>query len=287
MTSFEKKVRFGGYNAREWRDIRTNINKRILKEQIIMSYSFNEELDKASSTYKTGSSRFYKVAEGNQNVIRILTEGATIATQYMGGEFRTLYGREKGDPLRQPDDSDSKKPGRLIVPIDKEGKSRKPSIRLVCYILDREDGRIKIAELPYSVSKQVGALQSNPDYAFTSLPMPYDIRITYKKDVAPNDMYRVEFKPNSEQLSKEVLDELNELMLSETPQMIVDKKKQYQSDEDEKKGMRLSIEELETTAAEYNEGMRATMAKQQVEGSIKEVKVKYPDEEINPADIPF
>lgn len=50
--------------------------------------------------------------------------------------------------------------------------------KYLAYILDRADGKIKIAFLPYTILKMLGDLQSNPEYAFDQVPMPYDITIT-------------------------------------------------------------------------------------------------------------
>lgn len=255
-----------------------------------MSYSFDEELEKANSEYGgTQISSFYKVQEGNSNVIRVLTRGSQYAKQFMGMKnYRTLYGKEKGDPLRQPDDADAKKPGRIVVPVNEKGQTSKPSIISVVYILDRTDNKIKIAELSYSIVKQIAELQKNPDYKFDDLPMPYDLRITYKKEAAPNEKYRVEVKPGSEDLTPEQVKEL-ELKVSErSTESIAEKQKTRQIESDEKFGMRISQEELAKDASDYNANMVATMKKQR-EGMNKNTTsgIEYPDDEINPEDIPF
>lgn len=255
-----------------------------------MSYNFDEELEKANSQYGgSSSSNFYKVDEGNNNVIRILTEGSIYAKQFMGMKnYRTLYGKEKGDPLRQPDDSDANKTGRLIVPVNEKGQASKPSIISVVYILDRKDGKIKVAELSYSIMKQIGALQQNPDYKFSELPMPYDLRITYKKEAAPNEKYRVEVKPGSEDLTPELLAELETKVKEHSPESIAERQKTRQMEDDEKLGMRLSTDELAKDAADYNANMIATMKKQREGMAPTESNgIEYPADEVNPEDIPF
>lgn len=45
------------------------------------------------------------------------------------------------------------------------------------WIIDRKDNKIKIAKFGYKIVKQLQSLQTNPDYAFETLPMNYDIDI--------------------------------------------------------------------------------------------------------------
>lgn len=253
-----------------------------------MPYSFDDALESANTQFGGSSaSGFYTIKEGNENVVRVLTPGVEYASQFMGmgKPYRTLYGREKGDPLRQPDESDADKQGRLVVPTDKDGKPQRPSIKSVLYVLDRADGGIKIAEFPYVIGKQIGALQKNPDYAFEDLPMPYDIRITFKKDAAPNEKYRVEVKPNGEDLSPETLAELEDKVVKRSPESVAQRKKDEQIDDDMKKGLRISEDELAKTASDFNRNMAVQAAAQRAANT--EPVIQYPADEINPEDIPF
>lgn len=244
-----------------------------------MAYSFDETLEKESNKYSSGGN-YFKINEGNENVIRILSKGEAYASHYINGKFRTLYGRENGDPIRDEVDYDSGKPGRVIVPINKEGKIPKPSIRLVVYIIDRADNQVKVAELPYSVSKQITALQQNPDYAFDDVPMPYDIRITYKKDAPPTEKYRVEVKPNGADLTQEQNLEFAKKFSEYSPEKVVQNKKDRQIDDDKRAGIWVSEDELESLKDDYNEKMVKTATIQaQDQETVK--KVEYPE------DIPF
>jgi hypothetical protein len=74
----------------------------------------------------------------------------------------------------------------------------------------------------------VGTFQKDEDYAFTSFPMPYDIKITYKKDAAPVDMYKVVPSPGREALSDNVLNKIGDLMLNANPKDLVQKQKDNQ-----------------------------------------------------------
>lgn len=252
-------------------------------------YSFDDALESANKQYGGSSGGFYTIEEGNKNVLRVLTPGAEYATQFMGVKnYRTLYGKEKGDPLRQPSDPDANRPGRILAPLDDKGKESKASIKSMLYVLDRVTDKIVLADFPYSITKQIGALQKNPDYAFKILPMPYDIRITYAPKAAPNEKYRVEVKPTGEPLTQEQLAELQSKVAQRSPESVAEGKKNAQREDDMRNGRIISEDELEATKKDYNSNMMQTMKEQRVGMSDNEVSgIEYPEDEINPADIPF
>jgi hypothetical protein len=53
----------------------------------------------------------------------------------------------------------------------------RPTFKWLCYVLDREDGKIKPFFMADKIYKQIQALQTDPEYAFDEVPMPYDITI--------------------------------------------------------------------------------------------------------------
>lgn len=53
------------------------------------------------------------------------------------------------------------------------------SLKFVCYIIDRKDGKVKTAFMPYTVIKAIGELAINEEYAFDILP-PYDVNVKAK-----------------------------------------------------------------------------------------------------------
>ncbi len=57
----------------------------------------------------------------------------------------------------------------------------KPNFKWLCYVLDRRDGDVKPHFMPHKIYKAIEALQVNPDYAFSEVPMPYDITINAKR----------------------------------------------------------------------------------------------------------
>ncbi|MEW6126713.1 MAG: hypothetical protein AB1757_06720 [Acidobacteriota bacterium] len=52
--------------------------------------------------------------------------------------------------------------------------------KFVAWVLDRRDGQVKAYFMPATVLEGIGALQSNPDYAFEEVPMPFDITVVAK-----------------------------------------------------------------------------------------------------------
>jgi len=56
----------------------------------------------------------------------------------------------------------------------------KRNFKWLCYVLDRKDGKVKPFFMPHTIYKQIVALQQNPDYEFSDVPMPYDLTINAK-----------------------------------------------------------------------------------------------------------
>lgn len=226
-----------------------------------MAYDFNAELEKDSKEHGVGgsSSMFFEFKEGNNNVVRILTPGVAFAQYWDGGRYVVAYGYDKGDP-REESDTTSK------------------SIRYALYVVDREDGKVKLAEFPFSVMKAIGDLQKNPDYSFDDIPMPYDVRITYKKDEAPAKKYVVAAVPKHTPVTEAETKELEDKMSKETPTENVDKKKERQIKADKESGVWLSLEARE----KYLESITT---KEEPQTARQKSNAVEPD--INPDDIPF
>jgi len=56
----------------------------------------------------------------------------------------------------------------------------KRNFKWLAYILDRDQGDVKLFFMPHTVFKQLEAFSQSEDYAFDEFPMPYDIAITAK-----------------------------------------------------------------------------------------------------------
>jgi len=245
--------------------------------------NINEKLNQDAEKYNLGNGGggdYFNIEEGNDNVARILTSGEVYATHYLGKGVKSpvCYGAEKGCPIR-----------------DEETKmhSSPSSVRYATYVLDRKDGEIKLATLPYSVMKGIGSLQENPDFKFEDFPMVYDVRITYKKEESPANKYKVDAVPKISQITDEERKMFDEKFTEISPEQFVQKMKDKQIKTHQESGIWLSPEKLE---AEQKE--RAENYKKDVEAHNKkagnetpntpELKtIEYPTGDINPEDIPF
>lgn len=200
-----------------------------------------------------GNSDFFEFEKG-LNRIRILTEPEVLATHFFGKGVpaHICYGKDKGCVYHGKD------------PNSKDGDDyKKPSIKLCAYVIDRQDeNRVKLAELPLSLSYSLTDLEEDPDFQFDSYPMPFDVKIMYDpENDDPKAKYRMQPSPNKVLLTEEEGKDFAAKMERMTPDAYVEKRKRKQMQKD---GM---LPPDETVVAE--------------EG------VKYPDEGINPEDIPF
>ena len=239
--------------------------------------NINEQLANSSKEYGVGSNRTFFKFEKGDNRIRILTSGEVIATHFFGKGVKahTCYGIENGCPFHGDK-----------APRDTKGQEKKPSIKYTCYV--KSGDSVMLADLPYSVIKQVGEYQTNQDYSFDSFPMPYDITVKYNPDSpTPNDMYKVFPSPKREPITPDIEEELSEKMRELTPADSVAKKKQWQMDQHDKDGIREEVKPKETRE------QWARRVNKEMEGKATDFKldkmtpVDYPTEDIKPEDIPF
>lgn len=54
------------------------------------------------------------------------------------------------------------------------------TFKWLCYVLDRKDGKVKPFFMPHTIYKQIVVLQTDEDYEFHDVPMPYDLNIHAK-----------------------------------------------------------------------------------------------------------
>src|SRR5258706_1543588 len=67
--------------------------------------------------------------------------------------------------------------GALPHPGEFKGK---PNFKWLVYVLDRADGVVKPYFMPHRIFKILEDFQSDQEYAFDGMPMPYDIVINVK-----------------------------------------------------------------------------------------------------------
>lgn len=126
--------------------------------ELNQKFNFNEELSSAEKEFSIGGGDKFKFKEGD-NRLRVLSPGKPLATHRISQkEFHTCYGQDSGCPYH-------------------EQTSPQPSVKFVMWVIDRADGLVKLAFMPYTIMKALRDLQNNPDYEFDTLPMPYDITV--------------------------------------------------------------------------------------------------------------
>jgi hypothetical protein len=85
-----------------------------------------------------------------------------------------------------------------------------PNFKWLCYVLDRRDGGLKAFFMAHKIYKQIEALQVNPDYAFSDVPMPYDLTISVKNAGKKEAEYTLIPARKETPLSEEEIDALAE-----------------------------------------------------------------------------
>jgi len=83
------------------------------------------------------------------------------------------------------------------------------TFKWLCYVIDRRDGTVKPFFMPHRVYKQIEALQTNEEYAFVEVPMPYDITIAAKKAGTKDVEYTVMPARKETPLTNEELNSLD------------------------------------------------------------------------------
>ena len=174
-------------------------------------------MKKATEEYGVGggNTEFLRFESSGDFKIRVLTPGYPMGTYFYGkGTKPRIAYSEMPDELK---------------PTDPEtGEKAKPNVKFVCYVIDRADNNIKLAELPWTVVKAITNYQEDEDFAFDDFPMPFDIKVTFKKDAAPAEKYTVLPNPNRTELTEEMHAAFEEKMEAMTPEQYIEKRKEKQ-----------------------------------------------------------
>jgi hypothetical protein len=149
--------------------------------------NINEMLDSVDKEMgiNQGSGDWFKLAEGD-NRVRVLDTLEPYASHFKAGACL----------------------GKADCDVCKSDPEAKASVKFLCHVVDRKDGAIKLAQLPYSVARAIGDYQSDPDYSFSGVPMPYDINIKAKGAGTKEVEYSVIASPKREEVAKEIMDKL-------------------------------------------------------------------------------
>lgn len=152
-------------------------------------FDLNAAINDAEATWPSdGSKEWFKIEEGD-NRIRILTPLMVYPQHYNPAGYKGIcLGKDAGCPGCANDE--------------------KPSIKWLCWVIDRKDGEVKLAKLPHAVAKQLQAYQNDPEYAFSEAPMPYDVTIKAKNAGTTDVEYNTVAGRTSEPVPEETMEEL-------------------------------------------------------------------------------
>lgn len=160
-----------------------------------MSFTDKMEKDKVDNKKFANTGMYFKFLEG-ANQFRIITEPEVYYNDFKKG-------------------------------ICYEDCGFKGSPKYMCYILDRADGGIKLANLPFTIAEELGTLERDEDYTFEGFPMPYDLKVEAKNAGTKEVDYKTLAKGRAE-LNEEELKKWEDFKVNEkfkTAQTIIEEKK--------------------------------------------------------------
>ena len=241
--------------------------------------SLDDKMKQAAQEHgKGGGSDFFQFKMSGTYRIRVLTEPEAMATHFFGKGTpgSVCYGEGKGCPFH------GENPNAAADAEDKYWKD--PSVKFMCYVLDRSDNKIKIGELPWSVLQYLSKYEKDDELGFDCYPMPYDVKITVdKENKDPKQIYSVLPGQARTELTAEQRIELEARTGKQPIPAYIEKRKQKQLDDHKFKGIWVDDE----TREEKNRARIARAKEIAEENGGTGARVEYPKDDINPDDIPF
>lgn len=142
-------------------------------------------------------------------------------------------------------------------------------------VLDRSDGKIKFYKIPFGIFKQIATWELDDELEFKGFPMPYDVKVNAKNAGSKEVEYTVMPSQKRVGIDQEILNFLtNQKPVKEVIAAMQEK----------------NIEKHKADGTWQKEQDRlAELAKDLAKGGSArpEDSIEYPEEEIDPADIPF
>jgi hypothetical protein len=151
----------------------------------------------------------------------------------------------------------------------------KGSIKYLTYIWDYLDETIKLMKIPFSIFNWIASLELDIDWKFDGFPMPFDITVDAKDAGTKEVKYSPTPSPRREEMPAEVIDDLKR----RKPALeIIDGLKKKNEEKHRGDG---TWDDL------HAEGTEKTGEPSAKKSTLLNDPIKYPEEEINPEDIPF
>ncbi len=150
------------------------------------------------------------------------------------------------------------------------------SPKYLARVLDRNDNKVKLYKIPFKVFETISGFEQDPELSFSGFPMPYDIKVNAKGAGTKEVKYTVipSIKPTP--VDEDTLRFLNtQKSVTEVIEMLQNK----------------NIEKHKADGTWDKEQERLAQLKKDLEsgrGTLSaEDTIEYPEEDINPEDIPF
>jgi len=247
----------------------------------------NEALEQSQELYPSGGGQtsFYELLDG-ENKFRIITGFAVMAKHWLNKQpLGVCFGLAKGCPICKANEEKKKEiVARQDLTDDEkfeELNKLKQSVSFVCYIIDRVDNTIKLAELPYSVSKRIGEWEKDTEYPFEGDVPNFDIKVTrdvkgrkYSTDVGISTIGKGLSAEDKELIGEQILN----------PEKFVNHMKKKSAKE---AGVEYTVEEKVEQLPEIQVEEEQTDAPPDFLQPAGEPAPTPPDEEVTKEDIPF
>lgn len=141
--------------------------------------SIKELMDNAKKSEFKRQGGFYTVADGNKNLVRILTTPEIFYKDYDEGVCYTDCGFQ-GSPVG------------------------------LSYVLDRTDNKIKLMEVKWGLIQKLANWEESGDYEIDGFPMKHDIRIT-KEGSGKQTKYDYNLVPKTSEVPADFMEKVKEL----------------------------------------------------------------------------
>ncbi len=143
-------------------------------------------------------------------------------------------------------------------------------------VLDRADNKVKLYKIPFTIFETIAGFEKDEELEFSNFPMPYDVKVTAKGAGSKEVKYTVMPSLKRVNIDETVLEELKKQksikeVIALMQEKNIEKHKQdgtWQKEQDR----------LVQLAEELKKGLGV---------KSEEDTIEYPEEEIDPNDIPF
>lgn len=222
--------------------------------------SFRDEFDAAQA--EIGGSDYFKFKEG-ENRLRILAKPVRKITRF--GYGICYAGAAYCQAAAMTADYEKAKQEAIAAGKDASDVSQPTlSLKWACWAVDRATKKVVNVELTNKMMETIISYMESEEGKFTEWPMPYDVIVTAKGAGQKSVKYSMIAARSNTPVTEEEL----ELLGKQTPMdQIIEKMKAKKREKD---GVPAPTSEAAADAAQEGVG-----------------EIKYPEDEINPEDIPF